>query len=163
MTYLIDGYNLLFFFFESKRSFAVQRQTLILYLQKKFAALSWSGQLIFDGAHRRDEESGRSYKSPLEIVYTPKEQNADSFIVEILTRASNPKQVVVVTNDKGLTRHARSIHSPVLTNQAFIQLLEKKKKRSQSEKRVKESSLNRDRLEKIFEERLHQTEEEDFF
>lgn len=154
MTYLIDGYNLLFFFFESKQAFASQRQTLISSLQKTLSSLHLSGMLIFDGAHRRDEESGVSYKSPLEIVYTPKGQNADSFIVEVLSLSKNPKQITVVTNDKGLTRHARSMHAPVQTNQEFIQFLQKKNNQPKKEKIITETSQNLERLEKIFEKRL---------
>lgn len=159
MIYIVDGYNLLFFVLESKHDFATQRQSLINYLQKRFSSLHLKGMLIFDGAHRKEEESGLSYKSPLEIVYTPKGQNADSFIVEILSLSKNPKQITVVTNDKGLTRHARSMHAPVLTNQAFIQFLQKKGQKSVREKNIADSPKNIERLQNIFESRLENKED----
>ncbi len=151
MLYLIDGYNVLFSYLDSKKKFANQRALLIQYFQEKFALLHLSGLLVFDGSHKRDEESGLGYKSPLEIAYTPKGQNADSYIVEKLTLSKNPKEITVVTNDKGLERHARAQKAHVQTSQSFIQFLEKKSQKKTKEKNFKETPFHLNRLLKIFE------------
>lgn len=153
MYYLIDGYNLIFTLIESKESLQIIRQKVILDLQKKFAKRKISGTLVFDGAHKRDEESGLSYPSPLIVAYAPKGQSADEYIIEQLDRAPNPKQIVVVTNDRGLERHAKSAGAKVQENGEFIEWLNKRKKRK-SPLEVKETQQNIDRLLKIFEERL---------
>lgn len=160
MVYLIDGYNLIFSLIKSKDSLQVMRQKVIRYLQKKFSARKISGMLVFDGAHRRDEESGLSYSSPLIVAYAPKGQSADEYIIEQIQIANNPKLITVITNDKGLMLHTKSTGAKAIGNTEFINWLKNKKiKRETSE--PKESAKNIDRLEKIFEERLKRNLEAD--
>lgn len=156
MLFLLDGYNILFSLVDSPKEFSNQRQEVISFLQKQFASLNLSGMLVFDGFHRRDEESGRGYESPLEIIYSPKGQNADSFILEQITLAKNPKDIKVVTNDAGLTRQARALGAHVQMNHAFIQYLGKvrSKRKKVAEKNIVESQKTKERLQKIFEDRL---------
>lgn len=137
---------------DSTKPFSTQRQEIIHYLQKQFGSLKLSGMLVFDGFHRSDEESGRGYESPLEIVFTPKGLNADSFILEKITLTQNRKDIRVVTNDAGLTRQAKTLGAIVLKNQAFIDYL-KAKKKTEPEKNIVESPKNKERLQKIFENR----------
>lgn len=158
MYYLIDGYNLIFTLIQSKESLQSLRQKVVRNLQMQFAKRGISGTLVFDGTHRRDEQSGLSYSSPLTIAYAPKGQSADDYIVECIEIAKNPKQITVVTNDRGLIMHAKSHGAKVQSNDAFIHWLEKRKKR-RKEVEPKETQQNIDRLLKIFEERL---EEEDY-
>lgn len=153
MHYLLDGYNILFTCLDDSKDFSKTRASLISYLQKSFKSLKLSGLLVFDGFHRQDEESGRGYESPLEIMYSPKGQTADSFIVEQISLSKNPKDVKVVTNDAGLTRRARSLGAHVQKNHEFLKVLEKGKKKGNNEKDVAESPRAKDRLQKIFEDR----------
>lgn len=157
MNYILDGYNILFQLIESPKTFSNQREDLIQYLQLRFAALKLQGLLIFDGSHRRDEISGRTYRSPLEIVYTPKGQNADSYILELIELAKNPKDITLVTNDSGLKRAARSLRAHVQSNENFIVFLSKSSPKK--EKCSQESPKNIERLLKIFESRFHREEE----
>ncbi len=159
MIYLIDGYNLIFSLIKSKTSLQAKRQKVIRYLQKKFTLKKILGMLVFDGAHRRDEESGLSYPSPLVVAYAPKGQSADEYIVEQIHISKNAKQITVITNDKGLIRHAKSAGAKVLGNGPFIEWLKKKKKQN-GKIVMKETHQNIERLEKIFEERLKQESNE---
>jgi predicted RNA-binding protein with PIN domain len=157
MYYLIDGYNMIFSLIQSKDSLRTLRQKVIRDLQKQFARREISGTLVFDGAHKRDEESGLSYSSPLIIAYAPKGQTADEYIVEKIETSKNPKLITVITNDKGLRLHAKSAGAKAQFNEEFIQwLLKRKKKGTQIE--PKETQQNIDRLLKIFEERLKEEE-----
>ncbi|MFI5343152.1 MAG: NYN domain-containing protein [Chlamydiales bacterium] len=160
MLFLLDGYNILFSLVDSEKTFSNQRQEVITFLQKQFASLKLSGMLVFDGFHRSEEESGRGYESPLEIIFSPKGQNADSFILEQIALAKNPKDIKVVTNDAGLTRQARASGAHVLTNTAFLEYLKKahsKATRAKShEKDITESPKSKERLQKIFEDRFRQ-------
>jgi len=157
MHYIIDGYNLIFSLTESKDSLQVLREKTVHSLKILFAKRKISGTLVFDGAHRRDEESGLSYPSPLTVAYAPKGQSADDYIVELLEISKNPKQCTVITNDKGLSRHAKSHRAHVLSNQDFISWLKKPKKKQGNVEPV-ETKRNIDRLLKIFEERLENPE-----
>ena len=100
MYFLIDGYNLIFTLSCSKKSLQSLRQEVIQYLRKEFARKKIKGMLVFDGAHRRDEESGLSYPSPLIVAYAPKGQSADEYIIEKLEISKNPKIITVITNDR---------------------------------------------------------------
>ncbi len=159
MYYIIDGYNLIFSLIESKDSLQTIRVKIIAALQKRFSLKKISGMLVFDGAHRKDEESGLTYSSPLIIAYAPKGQTADEYIVHQIELAKNPKRVIVITNDKGLVRHARSAGANVQGNDEFIEWLHKKKKKN-NKLEPKETQQNIDRLMKIFEERLKNPETE---
>ena len=159
MYYLIDGYNLIFSLIESKNNFQTLRQQVISALQKQFARRKISGMIVFDGAHRRDEESGLSYPSPLIAAYAPKGQSADEYIVEWIEKSKHPKQITVITNDRGLERHVKSAGAKVQPNDEFIQWLHKRKKRT-STIEPKETQQNIDRLLKIFEERLNNEEDQ---
>ncbi|MGB7978733.1 MAG: NYN domain-containing protein [Chlamydiales bacterium] len=158
MYYLVDGYNLIFSLILSKGSLQTLRHQLILTLKKQFAAKKIAGTLVFDGAHRKDEESGLSYPTPLIVAYAPQGQSADAYIVERIELSATPKEIVVVTNDRGLGRHAKAAGAQVQDNDAFVQWLYKKKKGGKTIV-PKESQKNIDRLLKIFEERLKNGEE----
>ena len=155
MHFLIDGYNLLFSLINSKKSLQTLRQELIEYLKKEFARKEIKGTLIFDGAHRRDEESGLSYPTPLVVAYAPKDQSADEYILEKLEISKNPKIITVVTNDRGLIRHAKSAGAKTQGNEDFIHWLKKKKKPTR-EVEAKDSPKNIERLLKIFEKKLEE-------
>jgi predicted RNA-binding protein with PIN domain len=156
MTYYIDGYNLLFRLVDSRISLQKQRLSIIRFLQKQFVHFKNKGLLIFDGAHRSDEESGRSYPSPLEVVYTPRGQSADAYILEKLESIKKTSSITVVSDDNHLTRSARALGAHAQSNVAFLNFLEKKRSQ-RTEKKIKEpvdSKQNIDRLLKIFEKRL---------
>lgn len=156
MLYYLDGYNLLFYFAHSKKSLKTQRDSLIGHLHKQFEKLSLSGVLVFDGTNRNDEESGLSYKSPLTIAYASKGQSADAYIVEQIEFAANPKLITVVTDDQGLTRHARSHGAKAQSNSAFLSFLKRKSDKSKlkTKPEVTETPQNIRRLIQIFEERM---------
>ena len=158
MYYLIHCYKLIFSLIESKDSLQTLRVKIIAALQKRFTVKKISGMLVFDGAHRRDEESGLTYSSPLIIAYAPKGQTADEYIVQQIQLAKNSKLITVITNDKGLARHAKSAGANVQGNDEFIEWLHKKKKKT-SKQEPKETQANIDRLLKIFEERMKNPED----
>jgi predicted RNA-binding protein with PIN domain len=166
MHYLIDGYNLLFRLIDSKKNLQTQRQTVILSLQKEFAALHFKGTIVFDGSHRRGEQSGLSYKSPLTIAYSPEGETADEYILEKLSTARQPSEITVVTDDRSLASQARGYKAHTLTLRSFLAHLEKshakrRKKREEirDQRPFRESPNEIDRLLKIFEDRLQHPNE----
>jgi len=163
LYYLIDGYNFLFSLLDSKQSLSSQREKIILFIQEKFAYLHLKGSLIFDGARRRDEESGLSYPSPLEVVYTPKGQTADAYILEKLEVSKKKEQFTVVTNDRGLIANCRPLGARIISNTHLLIWLEKKKKNQQKTKdKMIDTKYNIDRLLKAFEEKLKKEDNNSF-
>lgn len=153
--YLLDGYNLLFTLTESDHPLAEQRDKVVLFLQKRFAELKMTGTVVFDGKLRHGEESGRSYPSPLEVVYTPKGQSADAYIIEKLEMSQSPRQITVVTNDRGLIANARSLGAKIVPNREFVErLLSRKKKGPPTKTEMADSKQNIERLRIIFEKKL---------
>lgn len=155
MYYLIDGYNLIFSLTSHKKNLRTLREETVNYLQTEFKRKKIKGTLVFDGAHRTDEESGLSYSSPLIVAYAPKGQTADEYIIEKLEISKNPKIITVVTNDRGLIRQVKGYHAKVLANEEFVHWL-KKKKRVSHNSEPKDSPKNIERLLKIFEKKLEE-------
>ena len=155
MYFFLDGYNLLFTALESKLPLQKQRQHFVVWMQEEFAKGDLQGTIVFDGAHRREEESGLSYPSPLVVAYTPKGQTADEYIVEQLETAKNAKIITVVTNDAGLKRHAHATGAKTQSNATFLQwLIKRAKKKKPKSQSLKETDYQIKRLVQIFEDRL---------
>jgi len=155
VVYIIDGYNLLFNWSEETHSLEIRRAHLVGWIQQVFQQINQCGTIVFDGAHRRDEEYGLSYPSPMEVVYTPKGQSADQYIVEQAELIKNKKAIVVVTNDQSLKRHVSALGVNTMSNQAFLQWIVKRRSQKKGRKTViRETSYQVERLLKIFEERL---------
>jgi predicted RNA-binding protein with PIN domain len=154
-VYIIDGYNLLFNWSDEAQSLEIRRTHLVGWIQQVFQKINQCGMIVFDGAHRRDEEYGLSYESPMEIVYTPKGQTADQYIVEYAELINNKKSITVVTNDQSLKRHVSALGVKTMGNQAFLHWIIKRKNKKTGKKTViRETSYQVERLLKIFEERL---------
>jgi predicted RNA-binding protein with PIN domain len=127
MQYYIDGYNLLFKL-ESfrKHSFEAKRLQLIEELSQILSSLNITATLVFDGSMPRPERAVRSHFHDLEIVYTPEEQTADAYIISEIERARHPGEVIVVTSDKSLASHCRTLGGHSKDIHSFISFLKKK-------------------------------------
>lgn len=155
MHYFLDGYNLLFFLADSKQNFSQHRQRMVQFFQGQFSLLKLSGVLVFDGSHRRGEESGFVSHGPLEVCYTSKGRSADEYIVEAIEISRQPSSITVVTNDQKLAANARALGAKSQSNRAFLAFLGKKRRiKKRRSTAVKDTESNVSRLLKIFEERL---------
>lgn len=133
----------------------MRREKAIAFLQRKFKIHHMKGVLVFDGKIRRDEESGRNYAAPLEICYTPYGESADAYILHYLEKEKKRGCITVVTNDRGIIANAHSLGAKTMSPAELMQRLSKPgKKMKLPPKEISESQKNRDRLQKIFEERL---------
>lgn len=149
--YYLDGYNLLFTCFHSTHPLSSQREAFIHWLQCRFSSRHIQGALIFDGDTARKGESGRSYSSPLEIIYTPHHESADAYILEKLEGISRRSEITVVTNDQHLSRSVRALGTKTLKNEAFLTWLHKKPLNAPDEKpNFKETDRHFQRLLKLW-------------
>ncbi len=126
-----------------------------MWVKREFKRMSLHGIIVFDGSHRRDEESGLSYPSPMELAFTPKGQSADENILEKIEALKNRKNATVVTNDLGLKRQASAFGAKTMSNDEFLEwLLKRAVKKKVKRLPIKDSPREIERLTKIFEERL---------
>lgn len=118
--------------------------------------------VVFDSSDpTRDHSSKGNFKS-LEIVFTPKKQTADEYIIEALDYSRNPRNVTVVTLDRELADKCMLRGAAVLSMKEFFTLFTKKKSKKSSEKNqeqafkklMKESPSQVTRLLTLFEKRL---------
>lgn len=123
MRYLIDGYNLLFRTSKEGVSLEQQRNALITFLAK---TMKGEATLVFDAPFQLGESKRTHYKT-LEIVYTSEGQSADEYILEFVEKAAKPQEIVVVTSDKHLSRHARMLRAQTETIEAYFSRIQKQK------------------------------------
>lgn len=118
--------------------------------------------VVFDSSDpTRDLSSKGNFKS-LEIVFTPKRQTADEYIIEALDYAKRPRGITVVTLDRELADKCMLRGASVLSMKEFFSLFTKKKNKSAQpkgqeealKKLIKESPSQITRLLALFEKKL---------
>ncbi len=156
MYYLVDGYNLLFRLESSKKkNLQKRREELIELLNIELACFKSRVSVIFDSAEQIREFPQIAKLDNLEIIYAPKGQTADQYIIELVELSRSPKTLTVVTSDGGLTRQCRHIGSQILTIEAFIAfVIKKNQKKCIGKPCPPQDKKELERLRKIFEERL---------
>jgi len=149
MHYWIDGYNLLFSLPKTalhKQSLEARRNALISKINTQAELLALTITLVFDGSS--DSPEHLSHHKSLELLYT--RQSADEAILERIRISTHPKEICVVTSDKGLSSKAKELGAHTLSLQNFSALLSKKHKKPLDSKEVQESPHEIQRLLKLF-------------
>lgn len=160
MHYIIDGYNLLFKITAPYKDLREKREKILAYLQETLSHVSLT--VVFEGMHRKEEENGFQYIGKVKVIFTPKGQTADEYITDFLELSSSPSEYTVVTSDRTLASHCRSLEAKTLEIPEFLHWMEKKSIPKQKEKNFRDSAKNIERLLKIFEKRFQEGEEEVF-
>jgi len=166
VLYLIDGYNFLFKFFHSEKNIQTQRNLVIQILQEKASFLNLNFHLIFDAHHQEEIVAHKSNVGRLKVIYTPKGQTADDYILEKIFLSKTPSQITIITSDNSLAFQAKSMHAQTKSIDDFIDFLQEKESQSaREEEKNKEEFIdtkhNIQRLLKIFEEKLEENEDFD--
>lgn len=157
MQYWIDGYNLLFRITHLQGSLEEKRSQLISELNSLSKKSGLVFVLVFDANDKSRSLDSRSHYDALEIIYTTSKKTADEAILERMEGVRHPATVCVVSSDKGLTSQVRALGGQVLSLSEFCLFLNKKRLKKQNLKvqsECKESPIEIDRLQKIFEERF---------
>lgn len=107
-TYLIvDGYNVIHYWAEGKGIEDIRleeaREHLIHRLGSFSGLKGYETILVFD-AYSQDDVTHEEYRSGIQIVFTGKNQTADSYIEKLVYRLPRPYTVKVVTSDYTLQR-----------------------------------------------------------
>jgi len=165
MLYLIDGYNFLFRLFHTEKKLENTRKILIEYFQKKPFLSKLNIHLIFDGYYTKEPYLNREYFENLKVIYTPKNQTADDYILEKISISKNPSQITIITSDKSLALKAKQQKVKIKTVEAFKIWLDNKEKKLQKKETNDffiDTNKNLQRLLKIFEKRLKNSKEDWF-
>ncbi|GAB4226658.1 MAG: hypothetical protein Tsb0021_02860 [Chlamydiales bacterium] len=128
MSYIIDGYNLLFRLFQQQENLQEMRQELLDWLGNKLSQHDLESTIVFD-APFKPVVTIASYTGNLRVVYAEEHESADDFIVSELKYVRNPKLITVITSDKKLAWRVRRLNASTESVEAFTSKLKKKKQR----------------------------------
>lgn len=134
MRYLIDGYNLLFRFFDSSDELKINRQLFIRDFYEKTQYLNLNIILVFDSHYRQDEGS-KNHLGNMEIIFTSIGQSADEFILQFLEKIKNAAEYTVVTSDKTLSRLSKAYLVNTIGAAEFLSWLNKRYKSKTSKQK----------------------------
>ena len=157
MRYFIDGYNFLFKLYEEVDPLREKRDEVISYLKDRLLSLGLHITIIFDSHHTIGAFiPTRLRKEELEIIYTPSDQTADQYIIELLESSKNNHIKTIVTSDRFLTKQAKIHGAHSLTISAFLDMILKKEKKARSAEKKQEQECSREfeRLLEAFEKKL---------
>lgn len=121
MRYYIDGYNMLFRQPTFKK-LQIEREFLLSGLNRKISLLNLNVSIVFDAAFQAGGRT-KSHFASLEILYSAEGETADEYIVDVISHASNPRSLVVVTNDRFLGAQVRHLLAKVESVESFMQQL----------------------------------------
>ena len=161
MRYLIDGYNLFFKIEQNILPLDIKREEFLKNLDLEIAELKLKSILVFDSHSEHAHSFPTSKKmQKLEIVFSPKNQSADDYIIELLSWDN--KETILVTSDNELARKAKQMGTNTYSVEKFIAFILKKRKKQLDihEKNVcYQSDAYLQRLLKIFEKQLSEDED----
>ena len=134
-----------------------EQRSILLAINKIASRRNLPITFVFDGRHVDPSEAIRGNLADLTVIYTPKKQTADDYILQEVR--GSPEEIVV-SSDRELTGKARQLGCKTLTIEAFIDFLFKnrKGKSSSEKKKTHDTSADIKRLQKIFEEKFRESE-----
>jgi predicted RNA-binding protein with PIN domain len=125
MYYYIDGYNLLFRFYDVDTSdFQSRREELIDDLTENLLSRNIQGTIVFDSMYK-EGGSSRSHRGDIEIIYTAFGETADDKLTKILSETDVPRQTILITSDKLLAWRARRLGVRTESADQFMQWIRK--------------------------------------
>ena len=163
MHYLLDGYNLLFFYLTPDENLKNKREELIHLLDEKLKLLKVKATLVFDGFSNMEEKTQHRYFDSLDVVFTFRNQTADEYILEQLSISKNINEETVVTADKNLAQSARNLGAFTKSPRSFIKWIANKQTKKEfssidEQNAFEDSKENIERLLKLFEKKLQESD-----
>lgn len=118
--YLLDGYNIIHRMPSALRQKTLeeQRRTLIDFIERHRPQGSLNNQVtvVFDG--NEDIFGGMDSKT-VKIFFSLRE-SADDKIKKIVARSKNPKDIIVVTDDRDIQYAVRALRARVSSTESFL-------------------------------------------
>ena len=130
------------------------RNELIKALVQDLGAAKLKASLIFDsGKTHQADFPHRHVKRGIEIIFSPHGTSADHFIIEMIERAKNPKDITLVTDDRELKNSAKDHLAHTMNCEDFLHILRKKNAPSYSKEQHRDPKYD-EYLHAEFEKRL---------
>jgi predicted RNA-binding protein with PIN domain len=113
MWLIVDGYNVIkstgflddFKFTELKN----QREKFLSLLSNYKRKGNHKITVVFDGSKSSQEFVHRENINGIEVIYSKSGQTADELIKDIVEKSSNPKEILVVSSDKGILYYVKML------------------------------------------------------
>lgn len=121
MWLIIDGYNVIkstkflddFKFNELKN----QREKFLFLLSNYKFRSNHRIVVVFDGSKSSQEFVHKENVNGIEVVYSKSGQTADELIKDIVEKSSNPKEILVVSSDKGILYYVKMLGASTTTSE----------------------------------------------
>ena len=131
MSYLIDGYNLLFAYLgvppsrKLSRGLERARRRLLEMLRSGQDEQSGDVTVIFDAAHAPPGAPSEFDHDGIHVAFAVHHERADDLIETMIRQASAPRQLTVVTDDRRIQQAARRRHCTVRGCADYLETLER--------------------------------------
>ncbi|MBL7131590.1 MAG: NYN domain-containing protein [Candidatus Omnitrophica bacterium] len=125
LHYIVDGYNVIKkTAFLNHKKLKDARDALLSFIDKYRPHGSYNNQItvVFDG---RDDIFGFKHNYDFCIIFT-RNESADDRIKSLIDKTSNPKNIIVVSDDKDIKFYCRSQGAKILGVDDFIKKAYKK-------------------------------------
>jgi predicted RNA-binding protein with PIN domain len=114
MYYLLDGYNIITI--SKKMDIDSERDKLITFVRNSKKLFKHTVIIFFDGSS--PFTSNISSSKNCKVVFTW-EKSADDAIIDFIIKHKNPKEIIVVTNDRELQNKSKANGCRIETNEQF--------------------------------------------
>jgi len=131
-----------------------QRKGLIQFIEsyRPQGSVKNTVTIVFDG---KSGYVDQVYASQIKVLFS-KDESADNVIKRKVAKAQNPKQIVVVSNDREIQCAVRALGAKVLSVQDFLQNSSCVKKRKRISKSESQNSETPKKISKTMEFQIYQ-------
>ena len=124
MHLIVDGYNVMHALPVGLdwpgASFRERREAFLDRLSAYAGGRSHRVTVVFDGAKGGDERGGAETWGVVRVIYTARGVEADHAIRDLVETSPDPRDVLLVTSDKSVSGHARSLGASVARSDELI-------------------------------------------
>ncbi len=123
-TYYIDGYNVIYHSTRLRNlldvSIETARDALMEHVSKLLVGKGHYAVLVFDGKGEAKRLETQTVSPGLDIIYSPGRLSADSVIERKIYSATNKRELIVVTSDRGIRDLCRGMGAMTMTPDNFL-------------------------------------------
>lgn len=156
MRYFLDGYNLFFKLCDEVLPIDQKKQEWLGSFCKLLQLADLNVLIVFDASPSSPPATtGREYFGKVEVVYSPRGMDADTFLIELCRGVQFASQVTVVSEDRKLLKKIKDTGSIPMELKDFFNLIrEKTQILDTDDKKNRFSQREQKRWKEIFEKRL---------
>ncbi len=119
MHYILDGYNVIGASKHIRLGQSDKEDNLIKLLSKFLKHNKHNITVVFDGKHPDFNWQSHYTQQGIQIVFTDKEESADSYIIRKMNNKKNKQAIIVVTSDREIITAAKRAQIKTLSSSMF--------------------------------------------